>query len=417
MNRNFYNRYSRNLKGFNGLGFFTNAAAYPSDATIVAFQASGTEGEVGIFLDTNALKTTALTSAQAFYVAQKNSDGDLKKSQIIPFADVVDVRRANYTAPKKQISFVGSNGTTGSLNITFPSTLSEYGIRVNDLSTANQPFPVQEGRAVVEKSNADIYDDVVRPIVNDLNNVPDYEGNSDDEFVIADVVSDVAGDAVVAAASYTFQKGSNIVLTSADTTANWAVTNFLGVVPTGLTVQSKFKVVAKAATHLTLDRPWPHASQTTAQTGVFESDLATTIAGDFGIRLVSAAPTIFFSVGLVDRLSLAGSDKSTSVDWVQGTGASWQVHFMEEEAAIFDGETTINAQFKEDYGQVDRYVPFNGSETYDIYYIKYKKQVQSSAAPIEQTTHYGYLFIAVANDTPGTPGGTVATALNTIFGL
>ncbi len=99
--------YSKNLAGLNQKVFVSPAIEYTDDTTYTAFISNAVEGEIGVFLDTGAVRTTLLTSGLKFFIAQKR-DGNVNKTPLITFGTdhLNAARRTAYDAPvKKVVSF------------------------------------------------------------------------------------------------------------------------------------------------------------------------------------------------------------------------------------------------------------------------------------------------------------------------
>ena len=100
------NRYSKNLFGTNHQGYHSAAQVYATAADIAAFAQTGLEGQIGVFLDTNALKSDALTAGDKFTIAQIR-DGELRRSTEMTYGTgSLEVLKTDYDAPVKQVKLV-----------------------------------------------------------------------------------------------------------------------------------------------------------------------------------------------------------------------------------------------------------------------------------------------------------------------
>ena len=79
MAKSLRNRYSKNLFGTNHQGYHSGAQVYATAATIADFARSGLEGQIGIYLDDNSLKSDALAAGDIFTIAQIR-DGELRRT-------------------------------------------------------------------------------------------------------------------------------------------------------------------------------------------------------------------------------------------------------------------------------------------------------------------------------------------------
>ena len=406
-NRNLY-RYSRNLEGLNAQGFFSIIADLAGDADIAAFQASGTEGEIIVLAEDGTTQVgSALNAGEKFTIAQI-VDGEVKRSTEITFGgDALQVTKTAYSAPVIQEWAIGYNGTSGSLNLPTIAAGQEYIASARDLTPNNQPFPVMEGRAVVKSATSTAYD-IVLEIVKGLEGAYDFEGSGEEPFAIVDILSDEAGTVGAVVGNYTLRNGSAQVATSVDVTAEVLVGGMIAF-NDGITSGYRwYKVLAATASLITLDRPWNGDDQVLANTAIFVETLATINAGELGIRLRGAVETTNLTVGVSEEL--AAATITENVAWVLGSGASWQVSSMEDETSVFAGATTINTQWKEDWGQPNKFVdPDAVANEFDLWFLKYRNVEQSNAAPKESTEHYGYVII-------GSSEATAQGKLDTILG-
>jgi len=81
-------RYGKTTKGQNMEVFVAGECAYTAQTTYAAFVAaidSLADGEIGVFTDAGAIKTTALASGDKFFIAQKvtgtRGSASIKKSR------------------------------------------------------------------------------------------------------------------------------------------------------------------------------------------------------------------------------------------------------------------------------------------------------------------------------------------------
>lgn len=397
-----YYRYSRNLLGLNAQGFFSGAAALAGDADLLAFQTNGAEGEILVLDSTNTAKTIALTATDEFSIAQK-VDGEIKRSTVQTFGNIEVIKTA-YDAPVSQTWTVGSNGTTGSLGISLTGSHQEFVLSARDLTPGNQPFPVMEGRAVVAGSPVPTIYSIVSRIAGDMVSDGIFE-ESGDAFCTVEVISDVAGTVGTIAATYTAFAGSTQVTASADVSTEVLVGEVISL--DGSLYKVVKVTVSGSTTIIDLDRP-VQVTASLAQTSIHTGSVATFDAGDYGFKLISIVEPINFVVGVGEDLAAADIVEATA--WKQGSGAPWQVALMEAETSVFAGATTINVEHKEDWGLPNKFVDPDGAINYDLWFLRYRKTEQSSAAPIEESMHYGYIIIAAQEGSAG------ATSLDTIFG-
>jgi hypothetical protein len=159
-------RYSKNLSGVNQK-VMVGTATYTDDTTYAAFLANAPHGEMGVFLDSGAVRTTLLTTGLKFFIAQMRTAANdttkrfVNKTPILLFDDIYRKVQTDYDAPVKAIKTIGYNGTSGDLSWSFATATSTnpltFGVAASETTPGNQPFPIQEGYTVVTSSTRDEY--------------------------------------------------------------------------------------------------------------------------------------------------------------------------------------------------------------------------------------------------------------------
>lgn len=401
-------RYSKNLSGL-GQRVFVGPAnvEYTTDATYSLFIDNAVEGELGIFLDDETLKSDALAAGDVFFIAQKR-DGIITKTPRIKFNEIFSKRKTAYDAPVKQITTIGYNNTSGDLGFDFSgasnSSAVEFAVEVRETTPGNQPFPIQEGRAVVTSSTADEYA-TLASIASQLNGDYDYEQNDPDRFVIAEILTD--GTITEFVEDPTITNGSTTVTFAGNVTvATGAYIDIRGVVykvATGVT----------AGTSLIIDRPYTGTTETIdVSTTVDLAGTVTYTSGttNLGLRLTSILNESHFVVTVLD--GLADAPITYTQAWKLGSGSGDSIVELEKEGRFFDGVgSTINAMFSEDYGEPTLFGSSTG--TYDQYFIDAAPAILPSAAsPIYEQKQIQRVIIAVPSS-----GTTPSNELTTVLGL
>jgi len=399
-------RYSKNLAGVNQK-FFVGTATYTDDTTFAAFVANAPDGEMGVFLDTGAVRTTALTSTvNKFFIAQKR-DGLVNKTPILDYNDIFLKVQTDYDAPVKQVSTIGYNGTSGDLSwsgftgATSTNTLT-YGISVRETTPGNQPFPIQEGYATVNSTAADEYT-VLAAIVSQLNGDFDYQNVQPDRFVKAEIIANGAltellEDLTVTEGSRTIVAAGSITIATGDFVA---VRGVVYKVSTGGT-----------GTSFTIDRPYTGATETIDVSATV--DLAATMAytsgtTTLGVKFTSLRNECHFKIAGAGLLS---SDTVTAITaWKLGSGAGEQIVELEKEAYFFDGVgSTVNAAFSEDYGKPELIATTSG--TFHQIFLDLAPSIKPGAGlPNYETKQIQRILIAAPNS------GTLESTLGTVFGV
>ena len=401
-------KYSKNLSGVNQKVIVSPNVAFTAATTYSGFIDSAAEGEIGVFLDTQAVKTTALTAGQSFFIAQKR-DGMINKTPLILWDRLFRKLRTAYDAPVLKQMTVGYAGTTITNIFDFTgasltNTLT-FGVTARDLTPGNQPFPVQEGYATVNSSTADQYS-VLATIVSQLNGDLDYERVQPDRFVKAEITSN--GTVTALGQTAAVINGSTAVTAGAAVTlADGSFLSLAGAV-------YKVKGAVTAATAIVLDRPYQGTTATLA------SGTSSTTAGTIaytsgttllGVKLTALDVVTNFTASGINGLQFA--PVTTQTAWKLGAGAGTAIRELEAtEGIIFDGVgSTRNVAFREDYGQPTLFS--STALTYDQIFLDFDPIIRPSAAIPAQ---YGQTQIErVLLATP--VGAGTGTTFQTIFGL
>lgn len=402
-------RYSKNLSGQNQKLFVTPLnVEYTDDTTYTAFVANAVEGEIGVFLDSGAVRTTALTAGLKFFIAQKR-DGMINKTPIINWDDNFRKLRTAYDAPVKKVMTIGYNGTSGDIGLDFTgasaSNTLTFGISARETTPGNQPFPIQEGYATVNSSTADEYT-VLAAIVAQLNGDFDYQRTQPDRFVKAEILAN--GALTELTQNLTVVNGSTTITAAASIT-----------IATGTLVSIRntiYKVtVGGTGTSFTIDRPYQGVSETIAVGSTV--DQAATMAYTsgttaLGVRLTSILEESHFVVAGNYNLTLAPITTITA--WKLGAGSGTSIAELEKtEGVIFDGVGgTLNAPFKADYGQPTLFA--STSVTYNQIFLDFAPKVLPSAGLPTGYEQKQIQRILLA--LPST-GNTPDNELTTIFGV
>lgn len=406
MAKSLRNRYSKNLFGTNHQGYHSGAQVYATAATIADFARSGLEGQIGIYLDDNSLKSDALVAGDIFTIAQIR-DSELRRTTKMTYgAGNLAITKTDYDAPVNQVSAVGYNGTAGSMNFGTLAVLQEYVISARDTTPGSQPFPVTEGRAVLRTVSGVTEYDVLEAIVEDMENTNDYERNADNGFVFSEILHDATQVAIGTTTLNALNGSKSLVYSAAH---GLAVNDFVSI----RLVMYQVKTVVNA-TVVELDRAFTGVSATALATGatnITHGEMvyvnATT---ELGVRLTSITEDTNFVVSVGDDLQ--GADLSTVTAWKQGSGASWQVSAIEDEGLVYDGFTTGNYPFVEDYGKPSKFVTEDNGKTYELWFLKYKKITASMAYPNEQAHHVGLVLLSATVEA-ATPKASFDTVLGT----
>lgn len=412
-------RLFKNLVGLSEKVFVTPNIAYTAQTTFANFVTATAvaDGEIGVFLDTGAVRTTALTAGLKFFVAQKR-DGQIHKTPIISWDQLTSKRRTAYSAQVSQVTSIGYN-TTNTASDLFPSTpfaaatatnTLTFGVAARETTPGNQPFPVQEGYATVNSSGANQYD-VAAAIVAQLNFDLDYERAAPDPFVVAEIQQSTATTAITVAATLSVQNKSKIIVFNAAPTGAPAVGGYIAIGGTGQS-GAVYKIAAIAGDNVTYTLDRLYTGATNSALAIANVLTAPFVSGTskLGIRLTAVFPESTFVIA--GSFGLNTSPVLTTTPWVFGSGyGSSVVELESREGAIFEGVgSTINAAFSSDYGQPTKYA--SAALTYDQMFLEFASMQVPGANPVDIAAPQMerlHLITVV--------GSTSGSSMQTVFGL
>jgi len=375
---NLRKRYSKNLVGVNAQGAVstTHAAVKPAVEGNTTFEQTTPAGVV-TYVD-----GTALVAANDYRMLQFQ-DGEIRSTIKFKGSDILSVTNVNYDAPVIQRDSIAINDAAASAVLATPG-LKEFTIASRDTTPSNQPFPVTEARAVIRNTTTTKIE-LIQELINQFNNVLDYENNADEQFSYAIVEGSVSGGPATATVTAVGKAGSNLI----------GVVGLVAVPEGSLVVQGGL-VYTAANTAAVGENLYVTQKLAADAVAVAAGGVGDTLATATGISIVGNTFDTHFST-IVGEDMADISTVTTAAPWKQGTGDYLSIAAMEEEFAVFSGATTINAQWKEDYGDPTRFaIP---SETYGLSIIKYKKATPSMAFANEQAHHVGYIMLAVEGGT------------------
>jgi hypothetical protein len=417
-----HHRYSKNTQGWNAQGIFEQGdGAGAADPVAIAAGSlqdliyTGVPGTIGIFDEAGLVTAVAPVAGASIYFAQKNTDESIKKTTTIVGGQFT-ASETFADAPAKQKDLVFP------LNINIVGGLQEFVLSARETTPANQPFPVQEGRAIVRSgSPTDI--DIALKIVADINNTYDFERNGDNGFVAVNAVTN-EGTAVVATlgTTFTYTSGSTqVFVPGADVTTEAIVGEYIvnKEVVTGATFMvQKITAVTYDGTNSVIEI-YPAYSgalgagggpgtETTGVADIFYATKAEIDAANVGITLLGVDDEVHFDTNVSE--DLGDAVVTTITDWNFGSGESWQVAPIEDECTTFDGDTTKNAAWHQDYGTPDLWVNDASTDTYTLFIIEsLNRIIPSAGAPQNQTLMQANIIIAAIS------GSALETSLETIL--
>lgn len=416
-------RYSKTLIGRNTTvivaGQCAITAAATTYATFVNNAIAGTlpDGTIGVFLEaTNVATTSALTAGAKFYIAQaiSNSKGgwNVKKTPTYTYsATETSIAQQIYVAPVKPVAYIGFNGTSGSLNLGTITPTYTYLATINDTSPANQPIPSYVYDEVA-KTGSDAYSLLVNSSGGIVNKINDY-GTGKTSWANLQKNPKTYKAFVTANGTYTAAAGtvSNFALTNGSplltcTTAiptGWVVgdtvsiaydpsTDLVAAAAASATNGNTYKITAVNGLVITLDQPW--LGLTTATNTTLNRFAKVTASTEFGIKITTTSFDSTFRLSVSQYLENATITYAT--DWKVGSGRADSVKELEDAGTAFEGVTTGNTAFTDDWGKPTSLVGFNrGYKTYTITATKFELSV---AKPVSDWTHRSYCMIMAPHD-------------------
>jgi hypothetical protein len=403
-----HHRYSKNTQGWNAQGIFEQGdgagAALPALSAVGSLQDliyTEEAGTIGVFDEAGLVTVVAPVAGAAIYFAQKNTDESIKKTTTII--------GGQFTASKTLVDpAVKQKDLVFPLNINIVGGLQEFVLSARETTPANQPFPIQEGRAIVRSgSPTDI--DIATKIAADINNTYDFERNGDNGFVAVNAVSNVVGLVATVGSTFTYTSGSTqVFVPGADVTgdANALVGNYIvnNEVVTGSTfmIQEITAVTFDGTNSIieiypaysgALGAGGGPGTETTAAADIFYATKAEVDAANVGITLLGVDDEVHFDTNVSE--DLGDAVVTTITDWNFGSGDSWQVAPIEDECTTFDGDTTKNAAWHQDYGTPDLWVDDASTDTYTLFIIEsLNRIIPSAGAPQNQTLMQANIIIA-----------------------
>lgn len=237
----------------------------------------------GAVLDDNA----GATDVDNFAEIKIHQGGTQRATDIIRRDNVVSVRTRAYAAPTEQITFVGYNGTSGSIVVTNDNP---YIVRLNFISgDRSQEFPMQRILHGYYKSDttatqAEIADGLAANI--NANARRRFERD-----IMAEVLCDNAGAAITGApTNFTVTRDSKTVVWTGTDPTNIAIGDFLrfgGTTPA--TPVARVAAIDLASNTLTLADPYVGATATILVANVEVIVAATAATANFGVKLTGIA--------------------------------------------------------------------------------------------------------------------------------
>ncbi|NCX56471.1 MAG: hypothetical protein EBW87_04645, partial [Burkholderiaceae bacterium] len=331
------------------------------------------DGAIGFYTESGTLipaAGTGMSTATRFFIAQGTSTGCLT-TPLLDRRGIKSTLIQDYTAPVLQVSYVGFNGTSGSLQNSTTVKNDTASIKIIETTLGRQVFPKQTFTAVLAAS-ATPYD-IAAGLATVLNST-NFSGSTT-KFAQAEVVTDgsLANYTMTGTTpTVTFTNGSKVVTLGGTTpTIDVAVGDIIkfnaGATPTNANGIAYKVTAVSAGVSFTLDRAFGGSTQTLTQAEAQGTRLKkTTSITAGGVRLTAN------DVGKHFRLAVSGviekADITYSVPFNPGSGRAAQVLQMEKDFSSYS------------YGNWNKVGPYavfgantlytDSTATYDLFDIK-----------------------------------------------
>lgn len=348
------------------------------------------DGAIGFYTQTGTLipaAGTGMSTATKFIVAQGTATGAIVTPLLDRRSNLKFVQVQDYTAPVKQVSTIGYNGTSGSLNPTSVILKNDEAlVKIIETTVGRQTFPKQTYTAILAASATDY--DIAHGLAVDING-KNFESDPDG-IVTAEVIAN--GTLAEFDADPTVTNGSvTVTFAGNDTTYGGGVTEL--VVGDFVEFQGvTYKVAAHAVTGtITLDRPYAGATETIDVSATTNLAARATSITEAGVRLTAKDNGRHF------RLAVGGviedSDIFYTTPFNPGSGTALQIQKLEEDFASFSRGW---------YNRVGPYAKFytptlytDLTATYDMFNIKVVNQYKAKDGMDAAIGSELYLIIAL----------------------
>jgi hypothetical protein len=373
-------------------------------------------GQIGVFKNgkTTAIDgTTDLTAGDRFKIVYKDVDGNIVESPMYDYDLLKRKKAKNYAASTEQLSYLGYNGTTGTLEVTNSNDYIIHMFRKDWSKTWGEHSNYKLASAFTSDATATEYEVAVGLTANAVKNFEEEKLRSGTTVTTVGLINSTAVTAANAIDNNTtVVKGVNAVTVATAATYNTgtaiAVGDFLriGTVAGGTALTSNiYKVTAVNSLVLTLDRKVTDASGTyaTATDDIEVIPKATILAATgFGISFksepVKFSPGLFKFQNVTFELSLTNfgaTPVTESTKPYKGVGTYKEVAELEWELRGNRGEGYKVASYP-----VSQNLNATSGKTYDMISLDFENDNARSLNGKEYSFHS--LVIATENESVST---------------
>lgn len=390
-------------------------------------------GQMGVYKNgSQTAANDALTAGDVFTISFKDADGQVINTPHIKYDNIVRKSASTYAAATQKLTYVGYNGTTGSLAV---SNSDVYIMRVilKDPTRTLQEHPLYEYAEFTSDASAtqvEIADGIIASAIKNFTSAKPKKVTVVQPGRICNAAVTTANDFTGAT---TVVQGSNVITITEASGANdagvygagnvdLAVGDYvrIGGVGAGTALTSQvYKVTALGGSKTTsilatLDRPVLEASGTYAA-ATHDAEVipaAAAASANWGISLLGVALPFspgLYKYGILDFEVLLNEAFDTtlvtdSVAPYKGVGTYSEVAELESFLKYNRGETYRVASYP-----VNRTLNATSGKTYNYIVVDYK--MNDTQALDRKVESYATLMIATEVDSSGTPHASIKTVL------
>ena len=424
--------------------------------TSAAFTGAGfTAGEVGFFVQSTLANTGAaftLATENPFFVAQKASASDRLSIRSFPIDanTITRIVKKTYSAPVAQVWTIGFDGSDTAKSLSYDCD-ADYGFKLIAYSPYIRKFYNNLGLTQSTVIHTECCDDCegcstsdcwleTAKFVKAFNET--NQASIPARFVFAEMLLDGSASDV----------GTGLATTTAVLTQGSKIVTFAGAVTiaTGAYIRIaadnvvdttdsdpvfKVAVGVTAGTQITLDTPWHRASiaaltvtatVSTSAMSIVTTSAVTACGIQFTGRFLDAysgcccfPPYPFDFEGVTFEITRDAAqsfpcdfDSSQLTAFFAGRGTSKEMLYLEMDAK---GYTDQRQWFLDCAANLGYFSSVVSTDTYDLYMIESSRTFPTTSMGGQLAYTPAITWIAATNATPGTPGSTTATNLDTIL--
>ncbi len=374
------------------------------------------DGAIGFYTSTGTLipaAGTGMSTAEKFFIAQGTATGCIVTPVLDKRSNLKRKLVQDYTAPVRQVSYVGYNGATGSLNTPTIAARDEASIKIIDTTIGRQTFPKQTFATQLLAAATDI--DIASGLVTSINTTSFGDGASgSNTYVVAEAVSDgTLGNLALTGTTptLTFTNASTAVTLGGGTpTVDVAVGDYIKFNATATPTNANgvvYKVTAiSAGVGFTLDRPFKGTTQTLTEAEAEGTRLKrVTSITEAGVRITQLNDGKHFRLAVGGVIELGTITYSTPFN--PGSGTYVQVAQTEKDFLGFSRGSWNRVGPYAAFGAPTLYA--DSAATYDLYNITTINQYPDKSGMNSTIGEELYVIVAIHSSAT-----TVNTALDTI---